>query len=62
VDKDKKLTLSLFPGETHSWMTGPAFSPYTRWWPQQKVNVRSEFNESWANQTFIDWKNWAKNF
>jgi dienelactone hydrolase len=62
VDKDKKLTLSLFPGETHSWMTGPAFTPYTRWWPQQKVNVRSEFNESWANQTFIDWKNWAKNF
>jgi hypothetical protein len=43
-------------------MTGPAFTPYTRWWPQQKVNVRSEFNESWANQTFIDWKNWAKNF
>jgi dienelactone hydrolase len=60
VDKDKKLTLTLFPGETHSWIDGPGFSSYTRWWHVQKVQVRHEFNESWANQTFIDWKNWAQ--
>ena len=55
------LTLSLYPGATHSWMTGPAFTPYTRWWPNQKVNVRSEYNETWSKQTFGDWKNWAMN-
>lgn len=62
VDKDKKLMLSLFPGETHSWIDGPGTLTTTRWWPQQKVYVRHEFNESWANQTFTDWKKWASNF
>lgn len=59
TDEDRKLTLTLYPGATHSWMTSPYFQPFTRYWPNQKVNVRHEFNEKWANETFREWKSWA---
>jgi len=56
---DGMLTLSLYPGDTHSWMSGPAFTPYTRWWRVQQVNVRHEYNEAWSKHTFGEWKKWA---
>lgn len=55
-----KLTLTLFPGNTHSWFTGPFFKPFTKWWPVQRVSVKHEYNEDWTNQTFKDWKDWAQ--
>lgn len=58
-DPDNKLTLSLFPGETHSWFDGPFFKPYTRFWPVQKVYVRHEYNADWTSQTFQEWRAWA---
>lgn len=56
------LNVKLWPGNTHSWLTGPFFKPYDRWWPVQKVAVRHEFNEAWTNETFADWKSWATKY
>lgn len=58
-DENKLLSLFLFPGDTHSWMTGPKFVAFSRWWPQQQVWVKHEYNEAWSKQTFLDWKQWA---
>jgi dienelactone hydrolase len=54
-----KLTLSLFPGNSHDWFSGPFGQPYTRWWPVQRVIVNHGYNENWTNQTFKDWKEWV---
>lgn len=53
------FSIKLYPGDTHSWFTGPFFRPYYRWWPTQRIRVRHEFNEKWANETFLEWKAWA---
>ena len=53
------FSIKLYPGDTHSWFTGPFFQPFYRWWPVQRVRVRHEFNEAWANETFMEWKSWA---
>lgn len=52
-------SVKLYPGNTHSWFTGPFFQPFYRWWPVQKVRVRHEFNEEWTNETLVEWKSWA---
>lgn len=52
-------SIKLYPGDTHSWFTGPFFQPFYRWWPAHKVRVRHEFNEAWTNETLADWKSWA---
>lgn len=57
---EEMLTVSLYPGETHSWMNGPRFIPYTRWWPVQQVYVRHEYDEKLSKQTFYEWKKWAE--
>ena len=59
TDSDKKLSLKLYPGNTHSWMTSPDFTPFTSYWPNQKVHVRSEFKKEWADETFREWQQWA---
>ena len=59
TDSDKKLSLKLYPGNTHSWMTSPDFIPFTSYWPNQKVHVRSEFKKEWADETFREWQQWA---
>jgi dienelactone hydrolase len=61
VDPDKKLTITTYPGDTHSWIDGPFFKPFVIHWPNQNVTVRHEFNKEWADKTFIDWKKWAIN-
>lgn len=55
-----KLTLTLFPGNTHSWFTGPNVPTFTRWWSVQRVSVKHEYNEKWTTQTFKEWKEWAE--
>lgn len=59
TDTDKKLILTLYPGNTHSWMTSPYFQPFTKYWPNQKITVQHEFKEEWANETFKEWQSWA---
>ena len=61
VDPDKKLTITTYPGDTHSWIDGPFFQPFVIHWPNQNVTVRHEFNKEWAEKTFTDWKIWAIN-
>jgi dienelactone hydrolase len=58
-DPNNLLTLTLLPGDTHSWFTGPHISSFTRWWPVQNVYVKHEYNEQWTNQTFKEWKEWV---
>lgn len=58
-DPNQKLSLFLFPGNTHSWFSFPGFKPYYRWWPVQQVWVHHEFNANWTATTFNDWKQWA---
>jgi dienelactone hydrolase len=56
------ISLSLFPGSTHSWFDPPIFQSYTRWWPVQNTYVRHEYNVEWTNQTFREWKEWTKQY
>jgi len=58
-DPNNLLTLTLLPGDTHSWFDGPQFPSLTRWWPVQQVYVRHEYNEQWTNKTFKEWKSWV---
>ena len=59
-DPDKKLEITTYPGDTHSWIDGPFFKPFVLYWPNQNVTVRHEFNKEWADKTFIDWKKWTQ--